>query len=190
MARGSGRFDDPDNYLPMARRWRRARVRLKGRPTAYRPPLYPSAAGAVVTLGEMRSPGVSRCLHLGLGAGTVWMTAVAAERFGLSRAAGDGRGTDHGLRSGAGLAEPIGDDRDARGLPDRRGPGRAPAAVASEPVLGGLGSAWPGSAGPACSRAPADVVAGLVAPPGGRGSGSPTGGAGADDRWPGPPRPG
>ena len=42
MLRGPAVFDDPDNYLPLARSlvagdgftW-------KGRPTAYRPPLYP-----------------------------------------------------------------------------------------------------------------------------------------------------
>ena len=42
MVRSSGLFDDPDNYLPLARSLSTgAGFMLRGHPTAYRPPLYP-----------------------------------------------------------------------------------------------------------------------------------------------------
>ena len=42
MLQGSGAFDDPDNYLPMARALASGDgFAFNGRPTAYRPPLYP-----------------------------------------------------------------------------------------------------------------------------------------------------
>src|ERR1700722_7090910 len=42
MLRGAGAFDDPDNYLPLARAVGGGEgFSLNGRPTAYRPPLYP-----------------------------------------------------------------------------------------------------------------------------------------------------
>jgi 4-amino-4-deoxy-L-arabinose transferase-like glycosyltransferase len=87
MLRGAGAFDDPDNYLPLARSlvagdgftW-------KGRPTAYRPPLYPLLlAPAISILGNKFVWGIA-ILHLALGAGTVWLTAVAAKGSGLSPA--------------------------------------------------------------------------------------------------------
>jgi 4-amino-4-deoxy-L-arabinose transferase-like glycosyltransferase len=85
MARDSGAFDDPDNYLPMARSLASGQgFVFKGRPTAYRPPLYPLILVPTVWLGDWERHGIA-VLHLGLGAGTVWMTAVAAGGFGLSR---------------------------------------------------------------------------------------------------------
>ncbi len=48
MVRGSGAFDDPDNYLPMARSLASGEgFSFKGHPTAYRPPLYPMLVPAV-----------------------------------------------------------------------------------------------------------------------------------------------
>ena len=86
MVRGSGAFDDPDNYLPMARSLASGEgFAFNGRATAYRPPLYPMVlAPLVATQDDWARWGIA-LLHLGLGAGTVWMTATAAERFGLSR---------------------------------------------------------------------------------------------------------
>jgi 4-amino-4-deoxy-L-arabinose transferase-like glycosyltransferase len=87
MLRGPGGFDDPDNYLPLARSvvtgdgfsW-------NGRPTAYRPPLYPLLlAPSIAILGNQFVWGIA-FLHLGLGAGTIWLTAVAAKGSGLSPA--------------------------------------------------------------------------------------------------------
>ena len=87
MLRGPGAFDDPDNYLPLARSVAAGDgFTWKGRPTAYRPPLYPLLlAPAISILGEHFVWGVA-FLHLGLGAGTVWLTAVAAKGSGLSPA--------------------------------------------------------------------------------------------------------
>ncbi len=86
MARGSERFDDPDNYLPMARSLASGEgFALRGRPTAYRPPLYPLMMAPLTVAGDTWLPWGIALLHLGLGAGTVAMTAVAAQGFGLSR---------------------------------------------------------------------------------------------------------
>ena len=53
MMRGSGAFDDPDNYLPMARSLASGDgFSFKGRPTAYRPPLYPLVLVPAITLGN------------------------------------------------------------------------------------------------------------------------------------------
>jgi 4-amino-4-deoxy-L-arabinose transferase-like glycosyltransferase len=56
---------------------------FNGRPTAYRPPLYPVLLVPAVSLGDWQRWWIA-ALHLGLGAGTVWMTAAAARGFGLS----------------------------------------------------------------------------------------------------------
>jgi hypothetical protein len=82
--RSSG-MDDPDNYLPLARSLAEGRgFSINGRPTAYRPPLYPIILAPVVAaLGENAQWGVA-ALHLLLGAGTILLTAVAAGRWGLS----------------------------------------------------------------------------------------------------------
>jgi hypothetical protein len=86
MVRGSGPFDDPDNYVPLARSLSAgAGFLFKGRPTAYRPPLYPLLlAPLVARSGDLSVLGIA-CLHLGLGAGTVWLTAAAARGARLSR---------------------------------------------------------------------------------------------------------
>jgi hypothetical protein len=77
--------DDPDNYLPLARSLASGQgFALDGRPTAYRPPLYPLVLTPVVAvLGGRAAWGVA-ALHLALGAGTVLLTAVAARRWGLT----------------------------------------------------------------------------------------------------------
>jgi hypothetical protein len=87
MARGSGSFEDPDNYRPLARSVASGEgLALHGRPTAYRPPLYPLLLAPILqALGERSDLGIA-WLHLGLGAGTVWLTAVAAKSWGLSDA--------------------------------------------------------------------------------------------------------
>ncbi len=87
MLRGSGAFDDPDNYLPMARALASGDgFAFNGRATAYRPPLYPLLLTPLVAVpSEWGVRGIA-LLHLLLGAGTVWLTAVAAARSGLSRA--------------------------------------------------------------------------------------------------------
>jgi 4-amino-4-deoxy-L-arabinose transferase-like glycosyltransferase len=85
MMRSPGPFDDPDNYLPMARSLASGQgFVFRGRPTAYRPPLYPLILVPAVCLGRWQSWGIA-VLHLGLGAATVWMTATAASGFGWSR---------------------------------------------------------------------------------------------------------
>jgi hypothetical protein len=80
-----GRLDDPDNYLVLARALAEGRgFALNGRPTAYRPPLYPLfLAPLVATFGSRIAWGIAG-LHLLLGAGTVLLTATAARRWGLS----------------------------------------------------------------------------------------------------------
>jgi hypothetical protein len=86
MVRGAGRFDDPDNYVPLARSLASgAGFMLKGRPTAYRPPLYPILLAPLISRGGDPSVLGIALLHLALGAGTVWLTAAAAKGSGLSR---------------------------------------------------------------------------------------------------------
>src|SRR5271154_2899152 len=85
MLRGAGAFDDPDNYLPLARAVAAGEgFSLNGRPTAYRPPLYPLLlAPSILVLGERAAWGIA-LFHLGLGAGAIWLTAAAARISGLT----------------------------------------------------------------------------------------------------------
>jgi 4-amino-4-deoxy-L-arabinose transferase-like glycosyltransferase len=78
-------MEDPDNYLPLARSLAEGRgFEILGKPTAYRPPLYPLIlAPGVAGLGAFKDWWV-RGLHLVLGAGTTALTALAARRWGLS----------------------------------------------------------------------------------------------------------
>ena len=80
-----GRLDDPDNYLPLARSLASGRgFAIDGRPTAYRPPLYPLILAPVAAaLGDRPATGVA-ALHLALGAGCIWLTASAARRQRLA----------------------------------------------------------------------------------------------------------
>ncbi len=86
MSRGPACFDDPDNYLSLARSLAEGKgLSLAGRPTAYRPPLYPiMLAPLVAALGSCAPIGVA-ILHLVLGAGTTWLAAASARAMGLSR---------------------------------------------------------------------------------------------------------
>ncbi len=86
LGHGTGQFDDPDNYLPLARSVAEGRgLAFGGRLTAYRPPLYPIIL-APLFLPESQHPFVAvGLLHLALGAGTVALTAAAANRWGYGR---------------------------------------------------------------------------------------------------------
>jgi 4-amino-4-deoxy-L-arabinose transferase-like glycosyltransferase len=86
MAAGTGSFDDPDNYLPLAQSLAAGQgLALDGRPTAYRPPLYPLLLAPFLTLTRPRAITGIAIFHLALGGATVAMTAVAARRWGLTR---------------------------------------------------------------------------------------------------------
>ena len=81
----SGNLDDPDNYLPLAHSLIQGQgFAINGRPTAYRPPLYPIVLAPVVAVSGGRVAWGVGALHLTLGVATVLMTAVAARRLGLS----------------------------------------------------------------------------------------------------------
>lgn len=86
MLGGLNRLDDPDHYLNLARSLAEGRgFALDGRPTAYRPPLYPILlVPFVATLGLETLPWGVGALHLALGAGAVLLTYRAATRMGLS----------------------------------------------------------------------------------------------------------
>jgi len=79
-----GTFDDPDNYLPLARSLVSGEgYAIHGRPTAYRPPLYPILlAPFTPILGDHSWLGVA-LLHLALGGATVCLTAAAAKGSGM-----------------------------------------------------------------------------------------------------------
>jgi 4-amino-4-deoxy-L-arabinose transferase-like glycosyltransferase len=85
MTFGSGQFEDPDNYLTLARSLAAGEgLSLRGHPTAYRPPLYPIVLMPfVLLLGDGAISGIA-ILHLGLGAATVGLTAFVGRRWGLS----------------------------------------------------------------------------------------------------------
>ena len=76
--------DDPDNYLPLARSLASGEgFAQAGRPTAYRPPLYPMLlVPFVAAIGPGLGWGIAG-LHLVLGVGTVALTAWTARRWGL-----------------------------------------------------------------------------------------------------------
>jgi hypothetical protein len=85
MLKGSGAFDDPDNYLTLARSLAAGNgFALNGRPTAYRPPLYPLLLVPSIALPDNGFVWGIALLHLGLGAATVWLTGIAAQSWGLS----------------------------------------------------------------------------------------------------------
>ncbi len=86
MAAGSGAFEDPDNYLPLAQTLAAGQgLTLKGRPTAYRPPLYPILLAPLAMVTGERVVTAIAVFHLALGAVTVGMTALAARGWGLGR---------------------------------------------------------------------------------------------------------
>lgn len=77
LARGP--LADPDNYLAIARALAEGSgFAIDGRPTAYRPPLYPLVLAPLArALGTRAEWGVAG-LHLVLSAGTIVLTALAA----------------------------------------------------------------------------------------------------------------
>ena len=87
--RSWGRLEDPDNYTRLARGLAEGRGFVwDGRPTAYRPPLYPLVLAPLVAVlpeGEPLGWGIAG-LHAVLGAATVLLTARAARRWGWDRA--------------------------------------------------------------------------------------------------------
>ena len=79
-----GSFDDPDNYLPLASSLAHGEgLSWNGRPTAYRPPLYPILLAPLVKFGDERPLLGIALLHLALGAATVALTARTAQRWEL-----------------------------------------------------------------------------------------------------------
>jgi hypothetical protein len=85
MVRGGGECDDPDNYLSLARSVAVGKgLQLHGRPTAYRPPLYPIMLAPLVRMPIGTLAGRIAVLHLVLGGATVWLTAAAAVGSRLS----------------------------------------------------------------------------------------------------------
>jgi 4-amino-4-deoxy-L-arabinose transferase-like glycosyltransferase len=86
MAVGTGRFEDPDNYLPLARSIAAGEgLSLNGRPTAYRPPLYPLLLAPLVSFLDENAGRAIAALHVALGAATAGLTALVAARWGLGR---------------------------------------------------------------------------------------------------------
>ncbi|AMV37024.1 phospholipid carrier-dependent glycosyltransferase [Planctomyces sp. SH-PL62] len=78
------RFEDPDNYLPLARSVALGEgLTLNGRATAYRPPLYPLILAPLSTASGDRPTVGLTILHLALGAGTAGCTMLAARRLGV-----------------------------------------------------------------------------------------------------------
>ena len=84
-----GRLDDPDGYLGLARSLVAGKgFEINGRPTAYRPPLYPIVLAPLITLGDGPHLAVAvGGLHLALGLATVALVADVARRWGLPRRA-------------------------------------------------------------------------------------------------------
>ncbi|WP_435018878.1 ArnT family glycosyltransferase [Tundrisphaera sp. TA3] len=83
---GGGRLDDPDNYLPLARSLAGGDgLSFGGRPTAYRPPLYPIllAPLAAAFEGKHLLAGVA-AFQLILAAMTIVLAGATARRWGLS----------------------------------------------------------------------------------------------------------
>jgi hypothetical protein len=80
--------NDPDNYLPLAGSIAAGRgLAWKGKPTAYRPPLYPIVLASIGAGNGSENwvKGSVIALHVLLGAATVGATVLAAHRWGLSR---------------------------------------------------------------------------------------------------------
>lgn len=78
---------DPDLYLPLAESLAAGRgfALWDGRPTAYRPPLYPLVLTPLVQLLGSRADRAALLLNVVLGSATTILTAFAARRWGLGR---------------------------------------------------------------------------------------------------------
>ncbi len=82
---GRGAIEDPDGYLALAESVVSGRgFSWEGRPTAYRPPLYPLVLAPIVALGIDRVGYGILALHAALGAGTIALIYLGSIRFGLS----------------------------------------------------------------------------------------------------------
>jgi hypothetical protein len=88
MFGGLGRLDDPDHYLTLATTLAEGRgFAIDGRPTAYRPPLYPILLTPLVAiLPRPALPWGLGGLHLALGVGTILLVERAARQLGLTPA--------------------------------------------------------------------------------------------------------
>jgi hypothetical protein len=85
MLNGLGKLDDPDWYLILARSLVEGRgFSIDGRPTAYRPPLYPILLMPLTRLSRPALPWAVGGLHLAMGVGTVLLIHWTARRWGLS----------------------------------------------------------------------------------------------------------
>jgi Dolichyl-phosphate-mannose-protein mannosyltransferase len=86
MMNGLDRLEDPDHYLTYARSLAEGRgYSFDGRPTAYRPPLYPiMLTPLVASLHRPALPWGVGFLHLALAVGTVLLVHWTARRWGLS----------------------------------------------------------------------------------------------------------
>ena len=86
LVSGPATPNDPDSYLPLSRSLAAGRGLCfeDGKPTAYRPPLYPMVLAPIVgSLGRFAPRGIAG-LHLLLGLGAVALTFLTARRWGLS----------------------------------------------------------------------------------------------------------
>ena len=89
IAKDFGVIDDPDNYLPLAKSlWNGEGYTINGRPTAYRPPLFPLLLVPVVATFPNRIALGVALLQLGLGVLTILATAETSRRWTRSNAAG------------------------------------------------------------------------------------------------------
>jgi len=85
IAGGGARFDDPDNYLPLASALASGDgLTLTGRATAYRPPLYPIMLAPLVAVEGPRPWIGLTLLHVALGAGTAALVVATSRRLGAS----------------------------------------------------------------------------------------------------------
>jgi 4-amino-4-deoxy-L-arabinose transferase-like glycosyltransferase len=81
------RGGDPDGYRALAENvWREGTFGREGRPTAYRPPLYPLLIAPVAAWGQGSFLALA-ALHVVLGAATVLLAADLGRRAGLGGAA-------------------------------------------------------------------------------------------------------
>jgi 4-amino-4-deoxy-L-arabinose transferase-like glycosyltransferase len=79
---------DPDNYLPLARSVAQGDgLAFNGRPTAYRPPLYPLLLAAGLSIPGLDPNAWVLGLPVARGAASAALTARAATRWGLPRGA-------------------------------------------------------------------------------------------------------
>lgn len=86
MAHAGGRFDDPDNYLPLARSIAEGDgLARNGKPTAYRPPLYPIILAPILKASGDHWKASVALLHLAMGAGTAGFVALAAARLEMPK---------------------------------------------------------------------------------------------------------